>query len=229
MKKFNFAILFWAVFFSACNQPNPASNNNNDKVISMLDSLRAEIKELKERQQKVTSDTLSKKKEITEPEKSTTAKQIIPKPEKPKPEKKTQPPAPRLEDTLYYKYTDGKLSVKKFPRHEGRSKILIYDRQGNITIELEEVVLSYSVSYNIKFREDGSVNNIHEHTNPGASMYWYDCNMTFSNNNEPEWRKCEQHPMRSLEHPDANKYYWDKKTKQWIKQEIVYEQPVIRK
>lgn len=227
MINFNLTLLWCAVFFAACNQPNANDNGDSEKVILLLDSLRAEIKELKAQQQ-VLVDTLPKKIEITKPEKLVTPKQPTPEPVKPKPEKKTQTPAPYVEDTLYYKYTDGKLSVKKFPRHEGRSKILIYDRQGNITTELEDILMSYSVSHSIKFREDGSVRAINEHTNPGASMYWYECNITFNNNNEPEWKKCEQHPVRAVEHPNANKYFWDKKTKQWIKQEVVYEQPIIR-
>lgn len=213
---------------AACNQPETHNTNDNEKVISLLDSLRNEVKELKAQQQAV-ADSLAKKKEVIVPtEKITPKKPETIQPKKPSTEKKINKIIPYKEDTLIYKYTDGKISVKKFPRYEGRSKILIYDRQGNITIELEDVLMSYSVSHNIKFREDGSVNNINEHTNPGASMYWYECNMTFNNNNEPEWRKCEQHPVRSIEHPNANKYYWDKKTKQWIKQEIIYEQPVIR-
>jgi hypothetical protein len=88
--------------------------------------------------------------------------------------------------------------------------------------------MSYQVTYDINFRNDGSVNTIKEHTNPGASRYWYDCLMTFSNNNEPEWRKCEQMPMDRLELASANKYYWNKASKQWVKQEVVQEEPIFK-
>jgi|GEM_PF-4586305 len=123
-------------------------------------------------------------------------------------------------DTVTHRYSGGAVSVVLHPFVHGKRTIILYDRKGNPTIDLQEVRQSYSVSYRLKFRSDGSVEHIEEHTNRGASMYWFTCGMTFSNNNEPEWRRCQQHPQRQVERPGSNDYYWHRQTKEWRKQEV---------
>jgi hypothetical protein len=219
-----FIVLTLGLVIFSCQ---PQNNTTETRQLTLLlDSLRTEIKELKQQQQQpsVKKDTvliLPQQKDILtkKPKPITTPKPVTPV------IKKEPAPKPYKEDTIYHKYKNGTPSVTIFPRHEGRRKILVYNRQGKITIELEEVIMSYQVTYDFNFREDGSVNTLKEHTNPGTSRYWYDCQITFSNNNEPEWKKCEQFPMDRLEHPNANKYYWNKSNNQWVKQEYVEEQP----
>jgi hypothetical protein len=68
---------------------------------------------------------------------------------------------------------------------------------------------------------------IHIHMNPGASMYWYDTVISFGIGNEPEWKVENKHPS-TLEEYMNSKYYWDKSTRTWKKQEYIREQEVPR-
>jgi hypothetical protein len=84
---------------------------------------------------------------------------------------------------------------------------------------MEAVRSSYQVSVELRFQPNGAVQNAHIHINPGASLYWYDTDITFSLNNEPEWKISQQHPMNQLALPQPE--YWDKKLKTWKKQETM--------
>jgi hypothetical protein len=129
-------------------------------------------------------------------------------------------------DTIYHYFKEGKISVKISPRLDGRQLVFIYGKKGELQLQLESVFLSYSVSHVLKFRADGSLEKIVEHHNPGASMYWSECELAFSQWNEPQWKSCQQYPVRSIEDYTNNRYYWEKKSKTWAKQEIVKEQAV---
>ena len=119
-----------------------------------------------------------------------------------------------------------KVSVRITPWENGRRKMYLYDPFGNVSFEREDVRLSYSDTATIKrFHDNGAVAVLHTHMNPGASMYWYEATITFSINNEPEWKTKMKRPS-TLEEMMNNKYYWDKTSKTWKKQEIIREQPV---
>ncbi len=119
-----------------------------------------------------------------------------------------------------------KVSVRITPWKDGKRKMYLYDPYGNVTFEREDVRMSYSDTATIKkFHDNGAVAVLDIHLNPGASMYWYETTITFSINNEPEWKTATKHPS-TLEELMDNKYYWDKKEKVWKKQEIIREQPV---
>jgi hypothetical protein len=222
-------IFSFFILFIACK-----SNDNDKKVnveiLNTIDSLKQEIVQLKSAQNssidsselpkdtKISIDTIENRIKVPDEIKETTTKETQ--------EPKTTKSKKIASDTIYHYFKpSGKLSVKIAPMLEGRRKIFFYNYLGEITIVLEDVNLSFSESHSINFRENGSVNNVKKHTNPGASRYWYECNITFSNSNEPEWMVCEQLPMESLDDFfNKNKYYWDKKNKSWVKQEIVREQ-----
>ncbi len=126
----------------------------------------------------------------------------------------------RFSDTTYHYYKNSKqVSVKITPQNADRHWTILYDPQGNETYRMESVRMSYQVSVNLKFHDNGAVREAKISTNPGASMYWYETYITFSTANEPEWRRNETHPQRSLEIPV--KEYWDRKTKNWVKQEMM--------
>lgn len=126
-------------------------------------------------------------------------------------------------DTIYHRYVNGSLSVKITPWENDRRNILLYNLQGEQTYQLEEVRMSYSVSHNITFAQNGGVVKIETHMNPGASLNWYETTTTFDGINQPLWQVDETFPMESVALPV--KKYWHKIDKRWVRQEIVMCQP----
>jgi len=128
-------------------------------------------------------------------------------------------PLPNEEEKKYY--SNGKLSVRISPWKDGRRTWTLYDLYGNITIELEEVSLSYTVSYDARFHENGAVSVIHFSENPGAANFWYEGEMEFSTTNEPITRRVRKMPIENLEEMTNRKWvYWDKKSKSWKEQDV---------
>lgn len=122
-------------------------------------------------------------------------------------------------DTIFHYTNDGRLSVRISPWKNSCRQIELFDMHGNGAMNIEEVRKSYTVSHNITFNENGTVNEIKSHMNPGASMYTYNSTMAFNNFNEPQWKRSETFPMMSIDDSYKN-YYWDKKEKKWVLQEI---------
>lgn len=138
--------------------------------------------------------------------------------EDPQPEPSKIRPIPNEEEQKYY--SNGKVSVLISPWQEGRRTWKLYDLYGNETIELEEVRLSYSVSYDAQFHPNGAVQVIHFSENPGAASFWYEGEMEFSTTNEPITRRVRKMPVENLEEMMNRKWvYWDKRTKSWKEQE----------
>lgn len=133
-------------------------------------------------------------------------------------------PVPEEQFKFYYK-GNNKLSMEIIYL-EGRSKdFILYDPWGNETYRLEHRILSYTETVEIvEWHPNGAVAKAVVHMNPGASMYWYETTYTFGINNEPEWRVSQQFPERTVTLPGENSYYWNKKTKSWVKQEVAIEQ-----
>ncbi len=133
-------------------------------------------------------------------------------------------PVPEEQLKFYYK-GNNKLSMEIIYL-EGRSKdFILYDPWGNETYRLEHRILSYTETVEIvDWHPNGAVAKAVVHMNPGASMYWYETTYTFGINNEPEWLVSQQFPERSVTLPGENSYYWNKKTKSWVKQEVAIEQ-----
>ncbi|MEP7171708.1 MAG: hypothetical protein ABI855_20210, partial [Bacteroidota bacterium] len=127
----------------------------------------------------------------------------------------------------YYKDSPKRISVEITPWINGRRKVIFYDPFGKETYRCENVRMSYTITTALKkFHDNGAVAQIEIHNNPGASMYWYETEITFDINNEPQWKTEIQKPEMNLEQSMNNKSYWNANTKQWVKQEIIHEQPV---
>lgn len=122
-------------------------------------------------------------------------------------------------DTIYHHYVNGSLSVKITPWENGVRNIYLYNLKGEQTYHLEEVRMSFSVSHNITFAENGGVVKIISHINPGASQHWYETTTTFDGTNEPLWQVDETFPMESVALPI--KKYWNNKEKDWVRQEVI--------
>ncbi len=164
----------------------------------------------------VVRDTVVMFPPVVSPPPPPVVKQDTPKPpvlRKPRPK-----PALAEGDTTRYYYEIGKLSVLITPWNNGKRSILFYDPKGALTYQQNDVRLSYTVTTQLQFRKNGSVEKADIHENPGASRYWYQAVITFSDSNEPEWQTSQQMPVESLA-DRSNSYYWDKKAGKWIKQE----------
>ena len=121
-------------------------------------------------------------------------------------------------DTTFYYYKDGKVSVKITPWKDGNRYLLFYNRSGQLTYTQNDKRMSFTEVTQLSFKGNGSVEKAEIHENPGASMYWYETRVTFSDDNEPEWMVTQRMPVESLTDA-AVSYYWNKKTRQWTKQE----------
>lgn len=215
------------------------NNTNNDAALEQLrketDSLKNEINALKK--QSIKKDTLNasvvadtNQIRILSDSASNTAttKRVTPSKKKVAPPQKT---VPKKSDTTFYYYTNSKkVSVKIAPRnvYGEKNKIQFYDRKGKVTFEQEDIHTSYSISTDIKeFHPNGAVARIVIHLNPGASMHWYETIITFDTDNTPLWKEEITYPM-TLDNTMNNKSYWDVAIKQWVKQEVVIEQPFVK-
>lgn len=130
------------------------------------------------------------------------------------------------ETALFY-YTGNKnKSVEITPWNEGKRTVTLYDPTGKVMYTFHDKRFSYSLTTRIvTFHSNGAVQKAIVHNNPGASNSWSESHITFGSNNEPQWREDIKFPQE-LTLEGNTKYYWDKNQKNWIKQEVVYEQPV---
>lgn len=88
-------------------------------------------------------------------------------------------------DTTYYYYLNGKVSVKIHPWISDRRKIELFDLYGNRTYETEDIKLSYTQFNSFKFHKNGGVMEMTVSMNPGASLYHFTDRITFSSTNSP--------------------------------------------
>lgn len=217
--------VFIISLFASCNS---SSQSENQLLAEKLDSLYAEVSELKTllEEKKKTTDTIRAVQQqadtsVIQPAKEN-PKKIVPseieKPEAPKP----MPSIPK-NDTTYHYYSNGKLSVKITPWYEGTRKLFFYDLKGSQTFELEDVRHSYSITTQLKFHPNGAASKAEIHNNPGASRYWYETEITFDTTNEPLVKSSRQMPPEHLDLEENLPSFWNKQKQQWIKQEIVKE------
>lgn len=144
------------------------------------------------------------------------------KPIEPKKEKPTASQKPQ-NDTIYHYYTNGKISVKIHPWIDSERRIQFFDLYGHQTFETKDIWQSYSVTNRLFFHENGAVSKIEESTNPGASMYMYEATMTFSTTNDPLVKTTRKHPSTLDEILNERPWFWNKKAKAWVQQEVVKE------
>lgn len=238
MQRHRWLFYLLALLVAACGS-GTQTGTQTDQLQREIDSLTSAVRQLSGALQKVQADTLSPE-ASSMPEVSgieapspVVHREVPAQPSSPRITEKPHP-SPTIEkpeviqslerskDTIKHWYTmqPRRISVVVTPWKDGRRKWYFYDPFGNITFEQEDVNLSYHVFSDIvRFHDNGAVDQFHVHLNPGASMYMYDTNITFSINNQPEWKTENKHPS-TLEEMTNNQSYWDKKTKTWKKQEV---------
>lgn len=135
----------------------------------------------------------------------------------------------QINEQVFY-YSNSKNVSLEVKTLEQRSKnYTLYDPFGNQTYMFEERYESFSIRVEVvEWHSNGAVAKVVVHTNPGASRYWYESTYTFGINNEPQWKYDLRFPIETTSFQNDNSYYWDIKTKQWKKQEVIYEQAVPR-
>jgi hypothetical protein len=213
---------------------------DNSELIDQRDSLKAKLRlltqELAKQNQSVDSVKLKSPASVEKGNKQQEPKQDI---KKTKPRQEpvlTHPPTDNPvpdnrklkgtvseNDTVKHFYSNKKISVLIYPLKEGKRKYLVFDQGGNVTYEMESIRLSYSQSIDLRFHENGSVRLAKINFNPGASMYWYETEITFNENNYPLKKIERQMPPSSAADDLNNRYFWNKDDKSWIKQEIIRE------
>ncbi|WP_018344775.1 hypothetical protein [Cytophaga aurantiaca] len=233
-----YKLFIFCIIFCGCNFIYE-NNTNHDAALEELkretDSLKKEINVLKK--QANNKDTLYN---ISNPvsayrsdsvKDTTSIKRTLPKvpSDKKTVQKKTK--VSKKSDTMFYYYTNTKKISAKIPARNVQGekiRIRFYDLKGNITFEQEDVFASYSISTEIKeFHSNGAVKRIVIHFNPGASIHWYETIITFDTDNIPLWKEDVTYPM-TIDNMMNNKSYWDITKKQWVKQEVVIEQPYVK-
>jgi hypothetical protein len=198
-------------FFSSCQ--NPAKRESEkvidslNKNIMILTSMIDSLKELK-------NDAIDTKKK--QPENEHKLKKIPSQPQKINTHKAA---IPEDEDTIKYYYKNNhKISCKITPWNNGKRKLLFYNPNGIISYIIEDMKFSFtSISEINKFHENGAVALVTVNLNPDASMYWYKSVISFSQNNEPEWKEDHQYPEEHVLMPGSNRSYW--KSGAWQKLE----------
>lgn len=130
-------------------------------------------------------------------------------------------------DTIYNYYSNKAISVKTAPWKNGEQQIWLYDLKGNVTYTFTNSRNHGVTRTEFKFRQDGSVSEAVTSMQPDGGIQHYTTYITFSNSNEPEWKRSEKYPASVTAFPDD--YYWNKSTKSWKKQETIEEQPVPAK
>ncbi len=221
------SILFFLLFLNACTHKSKNNSGalNTDTIIHKKTIVVYETETVKVIKTPVII-------EQTQVEKPTTTEPIQPKqPVKRKeiPTKKTKPlPVYKFPtDTEYHYYSNKKISVKISPWKNEERSILLFDYDRNITYTFEDVRHSYSFFTELKYHPNGAVSTAITHINPGASMYWYETEIQFTEYNIPVTKKSTQFPME-LDNPPSVQY-WNVQKKQWVDQLTVECQPAPSK
>lgn len=204
-------ILLGLFLLLSCYQENHYYNTK--EYTEKTDSLQKRIEELESLiEVKRTPEKQPKEEEVKIPTKpKIKEKKVIPK--KIVQEKDT--------NTIFFK--NGGISVTYGIKRDSRQLIRIYDGKGNILFKFENIQLSYQVNTTLSFRENNSVKAAETSMNPGASMYWYETYYTFDTDNQPLTKIEKRLPSMTIEDAMGEKYFWNKNTKKWIKQEIIIE------
>ena len=215
-------IHLFSLFLLACNT---SPNTDLEEIKTELAQLHAKMDSLKVTQ----IDTVIKIDTVLILPKAFGTKtlpksQTQPKPQ-PQPKHQHQPKPSLPNDTIFYYYSNGKISGKFHPWKDEERLLELFDLYGVKTFEATEIRKSYSVGLRLSFHPNGSVSKIEESSNPGASLYTYQAVMKFSTTNNPEVRTESRTPMYSIEEmmTKGRPYFWNKKEFRWVQQEIVVE------
>lgn len=230
MKKEFALFVILVILLAACA---PSDNQKQiDQLFQKMDSLNAVVQSLKSNSE---SDSISPAKTFEQKEESRVHAAQSPQPlkrqptasEKEKPKSTDKLTKPGGEVTVHhYKGLPLRISARISAwGPDGKRQGQLYDPKGNLTFEWEDISHSYSsVSHISSFHPNGAAAKISVSFNPGASMYWYESDITFDINNQPQWKVERTMPPRGIEDAGGQSFFWS--NGQWVPQEAIREQPV---
>jgi hypothetical protein len=124
-------------------------------------------------------------------------------------------------DTTYYYFQDGTLSMVESPWTGGYKTYQIFGKANKPVYEIVDARHSFSTSTTFTFYENGAVKSAQIHTNPGASLYFYETEIRFDRTNVPMSKKTRRSPAQSIEDSMGETFLWKADPGIWIKQEIM--------
>lgn len=211
---FSLVILFC---FAACETPSDretvALTDRHE-----LDSLKREKAQL-QREIKALKTTTPEKAQVEakviseEP-----VKEAMPIPEQPAVQSPEQPLLKAISDkgTIHYFKGTKKVAVRITPWKGNHREVICYAMNGEVTYSFEDVRLSHTVFTEVvSFHENGAANRIHVSSNPGASLYYYETNYTFDEENYPLKKEEIEYPQ-TLEKMLDNVRHWDREKRIWL-------------
>ena len=115
----------------------------------------------------------------------------------------------------YFKGTK-KVAVRITPWKGNQREVICYDLKGNITYSFEDVRRDYTVFTEVvSFHENGAANRIHVSSNPGASLYYYETNYSFDEENYPLKKEEIEYPQ-TLDKMLDNVRTWNREKRVWL-------------
>lgn len=207
MKRLFFGLILLIVF-TACEKPFDRELVESSNIVQQeLGSLKQEISELK-------TNTNDRDSALAPPFKENT----------PVEEPKTAPIQETLVQTqlkvkdkgeVHYFTGTKKVAVRITPWKNNQREVICYAMNGDVTFTFEDVRRDYTVFTEVvSFHDNGSANRIHVSSNPGASLYYYETNYSFDEENYPLQKEEIEYPQ-TLDKMLDNVRTWNREKKIW--------------
>jgi hypothetical protein len=117
---------------------------------------------------------------------------------------------------IHYFKDSKKVAVRITPWKNNQREVICYDLKGNVTYSFEDVRRDYTVFTEVvSFHENGAANRIHVSSNPGASLYYYETNYAFDEENYPLKKEEIEYPQ-TLDKMLDNVRTWNREKRVWL-------------
>jgi len=108
-----------------------------------------------------------------------------------------------------------KVAVRIKPWKNNQREVICYAMNGDVTFTFEDVRRDYTVFTElVSFHENGAANRIHVSSNPGASLYYYETNYSFDEENYPLQKEEIEYPQ-TLDKMLDNVRTWNREKRVW--------------
>lgn len=216
MKRVFFGLIVLIVF-TACETPSDRETVGSTNTAQQeLDSLKREKAQLQREVNELKAKSAEKEGLERPASPKEPVKEELPVLEKPIKETPDQPPLKNNDKgaTHYFKGTK-KVAVRITPWKDNHREAICYAMNGEVTYTFEDVRLDYTVFTEVvSFHENGAANRIHVSSNPGASLYYYETNYTFDEENHPLKKEEIEYPQ-TLDKMLDNVRTWNLEKRVW--------------
>ncbi|MDH4472439.1 MAG: hypothetical protein QE487_07505 [Fluviicola sp.] len=118
--------------------------------------------------------------------------------------------------SVHYFTGTQKVAVRITPWKNNQREVICYAINGEVTFTFEDVRRDYTVFTEVvSFHENGAANRIHVSSNPGASLYYYETNYTFDEENYPLQKEEIEYPQ-TLDKMLDNVRTWNREKRVWL-------------